>query len=133
MKNHLTTANLMMTMMTIQLRQKRNYQLRYFMKTIYIMKKNTILIQRVHFNHLTNLILIKFIFFDILIEQEEEQEETHSPKHVYKKMCDNLKVIPCRYYLAHIDKQKLTMKYHQFSEDELRAISKPLWVYNYIK
>ena len=43
-------------------------------------------------------------------------------------MCQNLKVTPCRYFLAHIDKQKLTMKYHQFSEDEIRAISKPLWV-----
>jgi hypothetical protein len=65
----------------------------------------------------------------LVLEQEEVVEETHSPKHVYKKMCDNLKVIPCRYYLAHIDKQRLTMKYHQFSEDEIRAISKPLWVF----
>ena len=44
-------------------------------------------------------------------------------------MCDNLKVIPCRYFMAHIDNQKLTMKYHQFSNEEIRAISKPLWVY----
>ena len=45
-------------------------------------------------------------------------------------MCENLKVIPCRYFMAHIDNQKLTMKYHQFSNDEIRAISKPLWVCN---
>jgi hypothetical protein len=48
-------------------------------------------------------------------------------------MCENLKVIPCRYFMAHIDKQKLIMRYHQFSDEEIRAISKPLWVSSYIK
>ena len=63
-----------------------------------------------------------------LEEEEPSSEEIHSPKNVYKKMCENLKVIPCRYFMTHIDKQKLVMKYHQFSNDEIRAVSKPLWV-----
>lgn len=42
-------------------------------------------------------------------------------------MCDNLKVIPCRYFMAHIENKKLIMRYHQFSDDDVRAISKPLW------
>ena len=41
-------------------------------------------------------------------------------------MCDSLKVIPCRYLMANIENQKLIMKYHQFSNEEIRAISKPL-------
>lgn len=35
--------------------------------------------------------------------------------------------------MAHIEDQKLVLKYHQFSEDELRAMSKPLWVDNIFK
>ena len=69
---------------------------------------------------------INLFFFK---DEEDEIEEEHNPKEVYKKMCDNLKVIPCRYFMAHIDNQKLTMKYHQFSNEEIRAISKPLWVW----
>jgi len=61
---------------------------------------------------------------------ESSDEEFYTPKQMYKKMCDNLKVIPCRYFLAHIEKQKIIMRYHQFSIDEIRAISKPLWVRN---
>lgn len=47
-------------------------------------------------------------------------------------MCENLNVIPSRYFMAHIDDQKLVLKYHQFSDDEIRAISKPLWVRIYL-
>jgi len=56
-------------------------------------------------------------------------EELYTPKQMYKKMCDNLNVIPCRYFLAHIEKEKIVMRFHQFSNDEIRAISKPLWVH----
>ena len=41
-------------------------------------------------------------------------------------MCDNHKVTPCRYFLDHIDDQKLILRYHQFSSDEIGAISKSL-------
>ena len=66
--------------------------------------------------------------FGLLLEESEEEGPGDDPKKIYKKMCDNLKVVPCRYFLANIDKQKLTMRYHQFSPEEVRAISKPLWV-----
>lgn len=77
---------------------------------------------------LLKLIVCSFFFKTELAEEKVEPEDEHTPKYIYKQMCQNLKVTPCRYFLAHIDKQKLTMKYHQFSEDEIRAISKPLWV-----
>lgn len=65
---------------------------------------------------------------DLDDEDKKTDEETNNPRNVYIKMCESLKVIPCRYFMAHIEKQKLTMKYHQFSDDEVRAIAKPLWV-----
>lgn len=68
------------------------------------------------------------IYLLFVEENKDTEEETNNPKNVYNKMCENLKVIPCRYFLAHVDKQRLIMKYHQFSDDEVRAISKPLWV-----
>jgi len=50
------------------------------------------------------------LFSNLKIQDEEEvTEEEHNPKEVYKKMCDNLKVIPCRYFMAHIDNQKLKL------------------------
>ena len=45
-------------------------------------------------------------------------------------MCENLNVVPCSYFMAHIEDQTLVLKYHQFSSDEIRAISKPLWVFH---
>ena len=48
-------------------------------------------------------------------------------------MCDNLKVIPCKYFLGHIENQKIVMRYHQFSGEEMRALAKPLWVFYYPK
>ena len=43
-------------------------------------------------------------------------------------MCESLNVVPCSYFMAHIEDQTLVLKYHQFSSDEVRAIAKPLWV-----
>jgi hypothetical protein len=43
-------------------------------------------------------------------------------------MCKILKVVPCRYFVAHIDNQRLTMKYRQFSQDEIKAVCRPLEV-----
>jgi hypothetical protein len=59
----------------------------------------------------------------------KEEPDAENPKALYKKMCDNLKVIPCRYFMAHLDNQRLSLRYHQFSHEEVRAISKPLWVF----
>lgn len=67
-----------------------------------------------------------FIFFKS--DDEEKDEQANTPKDIYIKMCKNLKVIPCRYFMAHIENKRLVMRYHQFSNDEIRAISKPLWV-----
>ena len=46
----------------------------------------------------------------------------------YKKVCDDLNVIPCRYFIEHIDQQTLCMNHHQFRTNEIKAISKPLKV-----
>lgn len=73
-------------------------------------------------------------YYSLIIFPEEpepdkklQQTEIPSPESLYEQMCENLKVIPCRYFLAHLDNQKLYLRYHQFSPDEIRAIAKPLW------
>lgn len=77
-----------------------------------------------------NLGLIELCcFYFFQIDDEEKDEQANTPKDIYIKMCQNLKVIPCRYFMAHIENKRLVMSYHQFSNDEIRAISKPLWVY----
>jgi len=70
--------------------------------------------------------------WDTDLEDDDEQidkEIAHdtSGKHLYKKMCETLNIVPCRYFMAHVEDQTLVLKYHQFSADEIRAISKPLW------
>ena len=59
-------------------------------------------------------------------EEEALAEDKHNPINVYKRMCNHLKVIPCSYFMAQIDKNKITLKYHQLSADEIRAMTKPL-------
>lgn len=66
---------------------------------------------------------------DLDDKDEESDEELYTAEKMYKKMCDNLNVIPCRYFLAHIEDEKIVMRYHQFSNDEIRALAKPLWVH----
>ena len=63
-----------------------------------------------------------------ILEEEEILEDVDSPKSLYRRMCRNLKVIPCRYFMAHLDNNKLVLRNHQFSKEEIRAMSKPLWV-----
>ncbi|RMZ94674.1 leucine-rich repeat-containing 74B-like, partial [Brachionus plicatilis] len=62
-----------------------------------------------------------------LEDDEKKNKQPNTPKDIYINMCENLKVIPCRYFMAHIENKKLVMRYHQFSNEEVRAISKPLW------
>jgi hypothetical protein len=38
-------------------------------------------------------------------------------------------VIPCSYFIKHLDDQSLSMNHHQFRTSEIKAISKPLIVY----
>jgi hypothetical protein len=63
-------------------------------------------------------------------EDTQNEEESHdtSGKTEYKKICATLNVVPCSYFLANIEDQTLTLRYHQFSSDDVRAIAKPLWV-----
>lgn len=60
-------------------------------------------------------------------KSSEEMNDTNG-SFEYKKVCRNLNVVPCRYFIEHLDDQSLSMNYHQFRTDEIRAISKPLWV-----
>jgi hypothetical protein len=77
-------------------------------------------------------IKLYFNYFSIIFQDTKEasKEESHDTtgRNEYKKMCDSLNVVPCSYFMAHVEDQTLVLKYHQFSSDEIRAISKPLWV-----
>lgn len=63
---------------------------------------------------------------DLTTKNHEEANISVTIK-TYKTMCENLNIVPCRFFMAHIEDQTLTLKYHQFSTDEIRAMAKPLW------
>ena len=43
-------------------------------------------------------------------------------------MCEEEQIVPCSYFLAHIEDEKLLLRYHQFNTDDIRAITKTLTV-----
>ncbi|CAF0808189.1 unnamed protein product [Didymodactylos carnosus] len=67
--------------------------------------------------------------YDTDIEQEQPVQEDHdfTGKSHYREVCDNLKIIPCKYFMAHIEDRELILRYHQFSTDDIRAIAKVMW------
>ena len=86
-------------------------------------------VQVSHIEYVNDIYNEKDYDTDLEVNDEEENlAQSEDPKNIYSKMCKNLKVVPCRYFMANIDNQKLVMRYHQFSPEEVRAISKPLWV-----
>jgi hypothetical protein len=60
--------------------------------------------------------------------QNDEENHDATGKTEYKKICATLNVVPCSYFMANIEDQTLTLRYHQFSSEDVRAIAKPLWV-----
>lgn len=53
-----------------------------------------------------------------------------SGKIKYREYCQQSKLIPCSYFMAHIEDRELTLRYHQFSNDDVRAIARTLSVEN---
>jgi hypothetical protein len=50
-------------------------------------------------------------------------------KEQYRELCERAKVVPCSYFLAHIQDEKLILCYHQFNTEDIQAITKTLAVY----
>jgi hypothetical protein len=71
--------------------------------------------------------IFKNFFHSVEVDEDAASHDT-SGRNEYKKMCSNLSVVPCSYFMAHVEDQTLVLKFHQFSSDEIRALSKPLWV-----
>ena len=46
----------------------------------------------------------------------------------YRDLCGQSKIIPCSYFMAHIQDRELVLRYHQFSTEDLRAIARTLSV-----
>ncbi|CAF1129647.1 unnamed protein product [Rotaria sordida] len=44
----------------------------------------------------------------------------------YRELCLHTKIIPCSYFMAHIQNKEMILRYHQFSTDDIRAIAKTL-------
>ncbi|CAF0830879.1 unnamed protein product [Adineta steineri] len=63
---------------------------------------------------------------DIEIESPVKQKTPISGKDKYRKLCEKGKLVPCSYFMAHINKDEMVLRYHQFSTDDIRAITKTL-------
>lgn len=46
----------------------------------------------------------------------------------YRELCLQSKLIPCSYFMAHIQEKEMILRYHQFSTDDIRVIAKILCV-----
>jgi hypothetical protein len=68
--------------------------------------------------------------YDTDIELESVVKESYDPlgKNRYHQLCEEAKIVPCSYFMAHIQKDEMVLRYHQFSTDDIRAITKTLTV-----
>ncbi|CAF1217272.1 unnamed protein product [Rotaria magnacalcarata] len=66
--------------------------------------------------------------YDTDIESEAVVHEDHdiTGRTQYRELCTQSKIIPCSYFMAHIEDKEMTLRYHQFSTDDIRAITKTL-------
>jgi hypothetical protein len=46
----------------------------------------------------------------------------------YRDLCEQSKIIPCSYFMAHIQDTEMILRYHQFNTDDIRVITKTLSV-----
>ena len=51
-----------------------------------------------------------------------------SGKNHYRDLCQQSNVIPCTYFMAHIQDKELVLRYHQFSHEDVRVIARTLSV-----
>ncbi|CAF3550873.1 unnamed protein product [Rotaria sp. Silwood1] len=66
--------------------------------------------------------------YDTDIETEVAVHEEHdiTGRTQYRELCLQSKIIPCSYFMAHIQDKEMVLRYHQFSTDDIRAIAKTL-------
>ncbi|CAF3994114.1 unnamed protein product [Rotaria sp. Silwood2] len=66
--------------------------------------------------------------YDTDIESEVAVQENHdiTGRTQYRESCLQSKIIPCSYFMAHIQDKEMVLRYHQFSTDDIRAIAKTL-------
>jgi hypothetical protein len=48
----------------------------------------------------------------------------------YRDLCQRAQIVPCSYFMAHIQDEKIILRYHQFNTEDIRAIAKTLIVWN---
>ena len=51
-----------------------------------------------------------------------------SRKSQYRELCQQSNVIPCTYFMAHIQDKELVLRYHQFNTEDIRVIARTLSV-----
>ncbi|CAF3430854.1 unnamed protein product [Rotaria sp. Silwood1] len=67
--------------------------------------------------------------YDTDIETESIVQNDHDPtgREQYRELCQQAKIIPCSYFMAHIQDSEMILRYHQFNTEDIRAITKTLW------
>ena len=73
------------------------------------------------------LIIIRVLsWIEIIVHEDHDI----SGRTQYRELCVQSKLIPCSYFMAHIQDKEMVLRYHQFSTDDIRAIAKALCVWN---
>ncbi|CAF0984155.1 unnamed protein product [Rotaria sordida] len=67
--------------------------------------------------------------YDTDIETESIVQNVHDPtgREQYRELCQQANIIPCSYFMAHIQDSEMTLRYHQFNTEDIRAITKTLY------
>ena len=57
-----------------------------------------------------------------------QEDHDVSGKNQYRDLCRQSNIIPCSYFMAHIQDRELVLRYHQFSTEDIRTIARTLSV-----
>lgn len=68
----------------------------------------------------------------INIESDENESLKVVDKEKYRELCADAKLVPCSYFMAHIQDDKMILRYHQFNTADIEAITKTLTVCSFI-
>ena len=58
----------------------------------------------------------------------EDLPRVKTDKTHYEDLCSKANIVPCSYFLAHIHDEEMILRHHQFSTDDIRAITETLHV-----
>ncbi|CAF4740173.1 unnamed protein product [Rotaria socialis] len=66
--------------------------------------------------------------YDTDIETDSGGQKDHDPtgRQLYRELCKEGSLIPCSYFLAHIQDSEMILRYHQFNTEDIKAITKTL-------